>query len=229
MKKVPGHDGLALISFAQDLTQPPLFAFFGWENIEAMAFRRRSWSWQTAHLPRAVQHWQPATRMLTTSDATPLITVVAELTWLDFDSTTVKFVCKHAGKFSDFPSGCTLLEVLLHATMKVLKIDEDGALTVLKQRMLKPKRADDEGNKALLEIVEAMKCVEPTDQEVLQTEQKQLFRMQQPIQSLLMNGQRKDRQPETSQASLPSRRRPRLALLRRQCCQPILMAWTRQM
>ena len=64
------------------------------------------------------------------------------------------------------------MDVLIHATMKVLKIDEDEALTVLRQRLVKPKRKDDEGTKALLELDEAMKCVEPADQDVLQTEQK---------------------------------------------------------
>ena len=66
-----------------------------------------------------------------------------------------------------------MLEVLLHATMKVLKLDEDDALTVLRQRLLKPKRADDEGTKVLLEFDEAMKCVEPADADVIGTEQKQ--------------------------------------------------------
>ena len=172
MKKVPGHSDMFTIEVTKAVTQPSVFAIFAWDNIEAIDFNWRSWAWQSLYLQRAVEHWQPATRMVTTAKAQPLIKVVAQLSWLDFDSSTVKSVCKHAAKITDFPGGASLLEVLLHATMKVLKLDEDDALTVLRQRLLKPKSKDDEGTKALLELDEAMKCVEPADADVIGTEQK---------------------------------------------------------
>ena len=172
LKKVPGHSDMFTIEVTKAVTQPSVFAIFAWDNIEAIDFNWRSWAWQSLYLQRAVEHWQPATRMVTTAKAQPLIKVVAQLSWLDFDSSTVKSVCKHAAKITDFPGGASLLEVLLHATMKVLKLDEDDALTVLRQRLLKPKSKDDEGTKALLELDEAMKCVEPADADVIGTEQK---------------------------------------------------------
>jgi hypothetical protein len=172
LKTVPGHSDMFTIEVSKAVTQPSLFAIFAWDNIEAIDFNWRSWAWQSFYLQRAVEHWQPATRMVTAAKAQPLIKVVAQLAWLDFDSSTVKSVCKHAAKITDFPGGASLLEVLLHATMKVLKLDEDDALTVLRQRLLKPESNDDEGTKALLELDEAMKCVEPADADIIGTEQK---------------------------------------------------------
>ena len=56
--------------------------------------------------------------------------------------------------------------------MGVLTVDADAALTILSQRVVSGKRADDASLDALMQIDEAAKVLDEKDEEVLKGEQK---------------------------------------------------------
>ena len=56
--------------------------------------------------------------------------------------------------------------------MGVLSVDEDAALTMLSQRVVSGKRADDASLDVLMQIDEAAKVLDEKDEEVLKGEQK---------------------------------------------------------
>ena len=62
---------------------------------------------------------------------------MAELAWLDFDQAQIKEACKGHKGVTVKKRG-TLLDTSVAATMGVLNVDEDEALTMLSQRVGSP-------------------------------------------------------------------------------------------
>ena len=168
MKEVPGHHKFFYISAASKMEVPHVHAVFDWDGMEAVMFTWRSWAWQCINCPRALKNeaWQPATRMITDGKHAPLIQVAAKMAFWNLDMSMIKEVCKIVKKI-EFPAAGVLLDVLTHAIRQILGVTEFDALTIVQQRMIKDKRKDDEGTKALLEVDEAVKCLEPQDEKLL--------------------------------------------------------------
>ena len=176
LKNVPGHTAW-YFDFTRGLDAPPVFAVFDWQGIEGLMFTWRSWAWQCLNFPNARTKLEPATRMVVTSKAEPLIKVAAKMAFWSFDQTMVKNVCA-VEKQMAFPSSGSLLEVLVHAVMAVLAICEDEALTILRQRVIKHKHQDAAATSVLAGVDEAAHVLDPKDEDLIKSEQEKMVKQE---------------------------------------------------
>lgn len=142
--------------------RPVLIPIFSLDGLQAFAFRFKSWAGQRRDFPKAIPHWRPGVRAFRVGRIRPILQIAAEAAWWSLSKSCLCDISDYLGLGRG--SSETLFSLLMPLTMKVLAVDEEKALEVLKLR-IKNMRKTVRENDAILVADEAVAVLDIHDRE----------------------------------------------------------------
>ena len=167
---MPGSVDCWWVKLSREVTEPCLYAAFGWEGIEAIECEWRAWSWQVLQNPGIGAHWSPQIRIIAFGAVVVLEVVVARAGWFLIDGATLKLLAALFKWALSTPDDD--LRVLIDMTVKALNCTPEEAMTFIAKRLAKVTSKEFKLAKTLLEIDEASKCLTAGDEEAMKEAQK---------------------------------------------------------
>ena len=167
---VPVYPSSLVATVVPDYDENVFFSVTDWSEIECLRYAWRGWASLQRLFPLATKHWGPAVRMLVVDkEPQPLAVVAASAAFWNADVSLLHRLAEEL-KICSVTKDHSLVDTLLLMVTTLLGCTEAEAMKVIAQRL-----STDEQEVALsselLQVDEAVECLDRNDTEVLKTSQ----------------------------------------------------------
>ena len=165
---VPGQKMQKYITLSFETQQPSLLTILSWEGIVAIKFKWHSWNWQVQNVEGIEICLEPGARAFLDGEELALKELAARSAWWHLGISDLHNIAKYLK--ADVKKSDSLFQCLLQLAMHVLKCSEKEAMDIISQRLVQM-QAKNDFSQELLDIDEAVNCLEKNDMEEVSKQQ----------------------------------------------------------
>jgi hypothetical protein len=162
--------GYTIVELSQTHKTLSFHAFFDWDKVEALDNDWRSWSWQNVNIP-TLRTRTPAIRLIARVEAKPLLQLAALSAFWHIDCSVLVLMAAVLGiVLEDTTSEFQIVFGFVRAVLNTLTIDR--WLDIVSQRLASSPEMENDVSAQLLEVDEAIECLDYDDIRKMQEQKK---------------------------------------------------------